>query len=152
MSASRLLFYIALALPALLFGANLRAEYFYQSTYIDFEARGNASYDMSFGVDLVVGGYDYATAYASFGSLYASSYSYIGEADAEMQLFNIHKVGSQWVAESVMITEFSNATGNYAYRYYNDWPVPSAAYADGGAQCLGDHRPVQGWIGGYGTP
>lgn len=129
-----------------------RAEQFWNSTYINFATRGYGTYDMWFLADLVVGGDSYATAYAGFGSLYGTSFSYIGEAGVGMYLSNIQRIGGTWTAESVIVYAFSNVTGQYEYTYYYNYPLPTAGWVNGQATCDGYYSDVRGYIYGYGPP
>lgn len=129
-----------------------RADEFYGTTTIDFNARGYSNYNVTIYADLIVGGDDYASAYASFAGLSGSSYSYIGEAGVTMYFTNVHKVGSQWVADEVNVLEFTNATGQYEWRYYYNYVMPNPSTVYGSAQCNGYTQVVRGYINGYGTP
>jgi hypothetical protein len=141
-----------LAVLALGFVLNARAEQFTGTTTIDFNAGGYASYNLSFYADVVVGGDVYAYSNAGFADVTGSSYSFIGEAEVDMYFSNIHKVGSQWRAETVTILEFDHATGNYDWRYLYDYALPSSATVWGSATCQGYTQDVRGSIEGYGTP
>lgn len=138
--------YVALASLVLLSSVGLRAQSFWGPTYVDFDALGYSSYNLVFYADVVVGGSSYATAYASYGSLYETSYSYIGEAGVGMYFYNIQKIKGQWVAETAGVYAFSNATGQYEYTFYNNLPLPSAAYVYGNAECDGYQQTVRGQI------
>lgn len=144
-------YYIALALPVLLLATNLRAEYFTGSTYINFDTRGKTSYNLSIEASIMVPGspWDYAWADVSFGDLSGSSYSYTGEVWVGINLNNIRKVGTEWVAETVDVIEYSGATSSYEYRSYTELPVSSASWVNGDAHCAGNTQAVQGYIEGF---
>jgi hypothetical protein len=141
-----------LALLALLSAVITRAQstqYFSGPTYIDFNARGGSSYDLEFFASTVVGGSSYASAWASYGSLYTSGYSYYGESGAGFRLYNVHSNGhGTWTADTVETWQFG--PGGYwesSYSYYQ--PVSSSGTADGQAYCDGYSQGISGSITQY---
>src|ERR1044071_6494553 len=131
--------------------SSVRAESFVGTKFVDFVARGNSNYNLVFYADVVVGGNIFADAYCSFGGFYGYSYTFIGQAGVQFRMWNIHKVGSQWIADTVEKWIFSNATGSWDSTYDYNVPVPSSGSVMGDAQEEGYHMPVQGWIDGWGT-
>lgn len=148
MSISTVRRYLALTLLTLFasVGAQAESEEFYGTTTINFDALGHSNYSISISASVAVGGDDYASAYAGFGGLFGSSFSSIGEAGVGIYLDNIHKVGSRWIADSVLIEEFDNYTGQYEYSYYYDYPLPTASMVYGSADCADQHETVAGSI------
>ena len=135
---------------ALLAAVGLRAESFTGNTYIDFNARGYAVYNMWFAAE-VNGTSGYAYANVRFGNIYASSSTYYwGKAGAIVFLNNVRKVGGQWVAESVTIQEISNSTGTYQNRYLSNFGLPGSDWVSGYAQGTSTSQPVRGYIEGSG--
>jgi hypothetical protein len=132
--------------------SRVRAESFVGSQFVDFAARGYSNYNLEFYAELVVGGSVYADAYASFGGLYGSSYSFIGESGVQFRMWNIHKVGSQWIADTVEKWIFLNSTGSWDSTFFYNVVLPSNGWVDGHSYCEGYTMPVQGWIDGWGTP
>ncbi|MFT3870318.1 MAG: hypothetical protein QM715_17860 [Nibricoccus sp.] len=143
---------IGLAVLALFVSSKIHAQSFTGTTLVDFNARGYANYDVYLYADTVGGGNDYAEASASFGPLSSFSWSYWSEAGVSMQVNNIHKVGSQWIADSATIWTFTNALGAYESASYTNVVMPSSSWIQGYAYCAGYTMPVHGWINGYGTP
>ncbi len=141
--------HIGLVLLVLVTSVGLRAESFSGPTYIDFNARGYATYDLSFFASVVPGGQVFATAYAGFGNLYASSWGSNGEAGAGWSLYGIHKVGNQWQATWAVKYELRSDASGYNETYYDNLPVSSSVYVYGDAYSNGYSLPVYGQINGY---
>jgi len=144
--------YLGLATLALLTSVNVRAENFQGNTFIDFNARGHATYQMEFFASAVIGGYVNASAYASFGPLYSSSWGYMGEAGAGMRLNDIHKVGTQWIASSAEVYSLRPDASGYDITFHSNISLPSSGWASGWAECDGYSQQIYGSIYGYGTP
>lgn len=140
--------YLALTLVALFafVAARAESEAFYGTTTINFDALGHSNYSLSIGAGVVVGGDEYASAFTSFGGLFASSFSSIGEAGVAIYLSDIHKVGAQWIADYVLIEEFNNYTGQTEYSYYYNYSLPTSSIVYGSADCAGRHEEVTGSI------
>jgi hypothetical protein len=138
--------FFGLALLALLSSAVSRAQSFEGDTQFNFDALGGTSYNLSFFASTIVGGSETGWAYASFGSLYASSVCNAGEAGAGMSLSNITKVGGQWVAATVLLYELKPDASGYDYTEYTNVVLPSVATASGEAQCADQTRSIYGWL------
>ncbi len=136
--------YLGLGLLVLLSAIGLKAQSFSGTTYINFDTGGYAHYDLDFSASFVIGGDSYGSAYAGYGNLYSSSWSNIGEAGVFYSLNNIHKVGNQWVAESVWCWSFTNA-GYYDTTIDYDVVVSSSGYVYGQAE----YNTVEGRLSGY---
>ena len=133
--------------------AGVRAQSFVGSTTVDLNARGFAAYNIEINADTVGGGNDYAYAWANYAGISGYSQSYISEAEVYLHVDNIHKVGSQWIADSVEIWEFNKYNdGQYATTYLSNVAIPNSSTIDGGVSCAGYTSPVYGNIYGYGTP
>lgn len=137
---------------ALLPWSALRADSFFGPTVINFDQLGATSYNLWFAAELVVGGDAYATANAGFGSIFGSSFSYIGEAGVRVSMENIRRVNGVWTAEYVVKQEFSNYTGQYEYTYYYNQPLPTSGWVSGSAECGSESQSVVGSIVSFGPP
>lgn len=143
---------IGLAVLVLFGSVTVRAEFFVGPKFVDFVARGNSNYNLEFYANVVVGGSSYSSAWASFGGLYGFSYSFIGESGVQFRIWNVHKVGGQWTADTVETWIFSNATGSWDSSYAYNVALPASGWIDGSCQVDGYTRVVEGTITGWGTP
>ena len=127
--------YLGLAAISIVCTVAVHAENFTGDKYIDFNARGQSAYSLSLYASIAPGGNDTANAYASFGSVSASSWGYNGEAGVAIDFYNIRKVGGVWTAETVYAqTLRPDASGHDGVFYYNV-ALPSAGWASGSATC-----------------
>lgn len=133
----------------LLTSIGIRAENFTGNTYINFDARGYSAYNLSFFASIVPGGEVSATAYASFGSLSASSDGVYGEAGAGMYINYIHKVNGVWIADSVVTYELRADASGYDNEFYYNVPLPTSGFVTGYAYSSGYSLSVSGEIEGY---
>lgn len=134
---------------ALLFSTVIHAQSFEGSTEIDFDALGGTSYNLSFFASTVYDNTTTGWAYAGFGPLYASSVCNAGEAGAGMHIFNITKIGGQWVADTVVIMEMRADASGYEQTVYNNVALPSRATVYGYAECGPQTADVHGWLDVY---
>lgn len=140
-----------LALLVLLTVTSARAEYFNGWTFIDFNARGYANYNITISSSVTVGGNLSASAWATFGPIVGQSNGTFGEASVYIDISGIHKVGAQWVASSVRILELYSDASGYGERTYSDFVLPNSATASGSATCNGYTQDISGQVDGWGA-
>ena len=129
------LFAVAAVLPA-------RAEYTTGDTYIDLEARGQSSYNISVSATIAPGGQVQASAWASYASISGSSWGYYGEAGVALTFSNIRKVNGVWKAPYVTKQVLRADASGWDYYSYSEVTVPAAGWAQGSATCSQYSNPV----------
>ena len=136
--------YLGLVMLVLLPALSLKAQTISGPTYINFDTGGYSNYDLSFGASFVIGGSSYGTAYAGYGNISASSWSYWGEAGVYYTFDNIRKVNGQWTAESMYLWVFTNA-GYYETTVESNVVLPSSGWVTGQAE----YNTVYGSLTGF---